>query len=444
MVTREHIHTGMDFTDGLKRRILEERGGLRFVPGLTVIEDFILPGEETRLIEWVNKQRWRDDLGRRVQHYGFRYDYKTRKVVNDVDDIPTELDFLLDRLVVTGLMAQRPTQIIVNEYKSKQGISPHTDHQKWFDGEIATLSMGTTEAMDFKHGNNRVCTTLHKRSVAVMKGEARYSWTHAITPQTRANPRISITFRRCAPAALREMGVLAAHNQRTMDEQERATVSPPPIIEEDAPAPVEEPKGDAADPIEVEEPKGDAADPVVVEASPPGKRKAEDEGDAPDPKVLCEVASPESPAPEDKGPPEDPMDTEKPALGTLVELCVGVENPGDEESGSTAVNVWFPNDIHPEDLKEGKAFQKDGPSPDGESQYHEVINGDGYDRIQHLLNNDISDEWEMTGDYEPNLIYTGVPITDERIRLRIVRLGLKETKWEWHPKTEKNSHGIDT
>lgn len=127
-----------------------------------------------------------------------------------------------------------------------------------------------------------------------------------------------------------------------------------------------------------------------------------------------------------------------PALGTLVPICVGLENPEEDISGSTTMNVWFPNDIHPEDLKEKRAFTKDGPTPDGESQYHVVISGDGYDMIQHLLDKDTDDVWEMTGSYEPEDIFTGVPITDERIRLRIVRLGLKETKWVWHPKTDKN------
>jgi len=125
-----------------------------------------------------------------------------------------------------------------------------------------------------------------------------------------------------------------------------------------------------------------------------------------------------------------------PALGTLVPICVGLENPEEDISGSTTMNVWFPNNIHPEDLKE--KITKDGPTPDGESQYHVVINGDDYDMIQHLLDKDTDDAWEMTGDYEPNNIFTGVPITDERIRLRIVRLGLKETKWVWHPKTGRN------
>ncbi len=469
----------MSFMEILKKRVKDEKPGLRFVPGLQMIEDFVLPEEETHLIGWINRQRWRNDLGRRVQQYGYRYDYKTRRMANDVDDIPEPLKFLVERLVGTGLMSRCPDQIIINEYKSNQGIAPHTDHQRWFGGEIATLSLGNTEAMDFKRGSNMVCTMLYRRSVAVMKDEARYYWTHAITPKSRNAPRISITFRWCAPAALQDMGVLAGHNQPGMDE-ERATVSPPPIPEEHMapPAPVKKvpeggSEGDAADPIVVEEPKGDAADPVVVEDSPPGKRKADDDGKAPEPKnqkVILDVGegesisskvqcdSPESPSPENQGPPEEepaameeePADTEKAlvdteepvALGTLVGICVGLENPSEELTGSTEMNVWFPNDVHPDDLKEGKAFKKDGPDPDGESQYHSVINGDGYDRIMHLLEEDVDEEWEPTGDYEPSRILTGVPITDERIRLRIVRLGLKETKWEWHPKTEKNVHEI--
>ena len=46
------------------------------VPGLTYARDFLSESEEAALIAEINRNDWIGDLSRRVQHYGWRYNYK--------------------------------------------------------------------------------------------------------------------------------------------------------------------------------------------------------------------------------------------------------------------------------------------------------------------------------------------------------------------------------
>ena len=75
---------------------------------------------------------WRDDLSRRVQHYGWRYDYKARAITPDmhIGALPDWLQQLAQRLHdETNLFDRVPEQVIVNEYLPGQGIAMHTDHR---------------------------------------------------------------------------------------------------------------------------------------------------------------------------------------------------------------------------------------------------------------------------------------------------------------------------
>ena len=49
-------------------------GGLKYVAG------FVAGPDEASLLAAVDAEPWLADLKRRVQHYGYRYDYKARKV----------------------------------------------------------------------------------------------------------------------------------------------------------------------------------------------------------------------------------------------------------------------------------------------------------------------------------------------------------------------------
>ena len=45
-------------------------------PGARLVRDFVTPAEERRLLLRIGEASWLRDLNRRVQHYGFRYDYR--------------------------------------------------------------------------------------------------------------------------------------------------------------------------------------------------------------------------------------------------------------------------------------------------------------------------------------------------------------------------------
>ena len=50
------------------------------VKGLKYEEEFISTDEERALIEDIENQPWLDDLKRKVQHYGYKYDYRARRI----------------------------------------------------------------------------------------------------------------------------------------------------------------------------------------------------------------------------------------------------------------------------------------------------------------------------------------------------------------------------
>ena len=63
--------------------IAEEEAPKIDISGLTYVTDFITPAENDFLLSQIDQQPWLTDLKRRVQHYGYKYDYKARTVGND-------------------------------------------------------------------------------------------------------------------------------------------------------------------------------------------------------------------------------------------------------------------------------------------------------------------------------------------------------------------------
>lgn len=171
--------------------------------GLKVMRDFITKEEETRLLEWVELGDWLSDLKRRVQHYGWKYNYKLRKVdsASYLGPLPTWAQTLGQRLFDLGMVKELPDQVIVNEYVGNQGISKHIDCPDCFRGPIVTISLCETWQMIFRSGNDKFETRLAQRSAVSMDGPARYEWSHEI-PQRKNEQdsvrgrRISLTFRK--------------------------------------------------------------------------------------------------------------------------------------------------------------------------------------------------------------------------------------------------------
>ena len=179
------------------------------VPGLTYVPDFLREREEEELVAILDRTVWSSELQRRVQHYGWRYDYQSRRIDASmrVGQLPEWAVRLAQRLVSQGLLSDLPDQVIVNEYAGAQGIAKHVDSESFADG-IAMISLLESWDMVFRERKKRgrkETRRLDRRSAAIMTGDARYRWTHEI-PKRKYEPgrvargrRISLTFRKVLP-----------------------------------------------------------------------------------------------------------------------------------------------------------------------------------------------------------------------------------------------------
>ncbi|WP_019577338.1 alpha-ketoglutarate-dependent dioxygenase AlkB [Curvibacter lanceolatus] len=185
--------------------------------GLEMLEDFISASQELELVEAIDSGDWSTELRRRVQHYGWRYDYKARGIAQKdyLGPLPSWAEELAQKLFDEGLFPEVPDQVIVNNYDGPQGISKHIDCPDCFRGPVATISLLETWDMIFTRkvpGETlKFVQPLPRRSVALLAGEARSRWLHEIPmrqteykrPRVR---RISVTFRKVdadAPEGLR-------------------------------------------------------------------------------------------------------------------------------------------------------------------------------------------------------------------------------------------------
>ena len=176
------------------------------IQGLLFIQDYITDDEEKQFIKTIDKQVWDNSLKRRVQHYGYRYDYKARNVTKDMylGKLPKWLNNVASKIKEDGLCEVVSDQVIINEYKPGQGISAHIDCESCFGPRIFSLSLGSQVIMEFtQDGNPKKEILLTPRSLVMMYGEARYNWKHSIPARLKDNGidrevRLSLTFRNVA------------------------------------------------------------------------------------------------------------------------------------------------------------------------------------------------------------------------------------------------------
>ncbi len=176
------------------------------MPGQRYIPGFVDEACEQELLAAIDSKPWIKELKRRVQHYGYRYDYKARKVDSSmhIGALPDWSLAIVNRLVEDALMPSRPDQLIVNEYEPGQGISAHVDCLSCFGPVICSLTLGSHCVMKFTSGSRQHALLLARRSLLVLSGAARYVWRLAIparrndrvgrlvVPRSR---RVSLTFR---------------------------------------------------------------------------------------------------------------------------------------------------------------------------------------------------------------------------------------------------------
>ncbi|MFK3777422.1 alpha-ketoglutarate-dependent dioxygenase AlkB [Agrobacterium sp. NPDC089420] len=178
-------------------------------PGIVYFDGFLSPEEEAAVAHRLDAGVWSTELKRRVQHFGYRYDYKARAVTADayLGPLPTWLGVFAARLVTAGYCRDLPDQVIANEYLPGQGISAHVDCVPCFDDGIVSISLLSTCEMVFRElRGSAICgVLLQPRSGVLLRDAGRYGWTHEIPARksdivngvkTARGRRISLTFRK--------------------------------------------------------------------------------------------------------------------------------------------------------------------------------------------------------------------------------------------------------
>ena len=203
LLTPRHINHGVREDVGLQ--VIEA------VPGLQFVTSFLTPEEEADCVTRIDaaEGQWLNDLRRRVQHYGWRYDYKARAITPDmhIGALPDWLADLAKRLCdETRLFDRAPEQVIVNEYEPGQGIATHIDHPG-FGPTVCTISLLDDWEMDFSENwKDKSPALLHRRSCVLLTGDSRSAWQHGIASRKREysesgklerqrSRRLSLTFR---------------------------------------------------------------------------------------------------------------------------------------------------------------------------------------------------------------------------------------------------------
>ena len=176
---------------------------MRMIPGLAYIPDYITEAQQAYVIEEIDKHPWSTELKRRVQHYGYKYDY-TYKNINEsmkVEGLTPWMLFYASKL--TNFFSIPPDQAIVNEYTPGQGIARHIDCRPCFQNTIASLSLLSPCVMEFTSKADKTDKReliLEPRSLLVLRDEARYNWFHGIPARKKddgveRSRRVSVTFR---------------------------------------------------------------------------------------------------------------------------------------------------------------------------------------------------------------------------------------------------------
>jgi alkylated DNA repair protein alkB family protein 8 len=205
------------------------------IPGLLLVQDLVSESEERALLAFLEGQEWEGHKLRHVMHYGYRFEYNINNVRPDrpIAPFPSALDAVLKRMACLRPYHQpfdqpsnaappsspfRPDQLTVNRYGPGHGIPPHVDTHSAFEDVLVSLSLGASTVMDFapapplKGAPARVITApgglrrlhLPPRSLLVLRGPARYAWTHGIRAHktdcidgtlVERGTRVSLTFR---------------------------------------------------------------------------------------------------------------------------------------------------------------------------------------------------------------------------------------------------------
>lgn len=182
------------------------------IPGLYYIndlkEDYI-----KNIIHELDKLNWmnisNNPNSRMVQHYGYKYDYKTYNINVKCDSLPECLNILKN--ILTDICKELNiinndyefNQCIVNNYLPGQGISRHVDVKKYGD-IIGCFTLGSGASITFRNKNEEEYLYVNPNSLYIMTHDSRYVWSHEMAQKKydlvdnikiKRERRVSVTFR---------------------------------------------------------------------------------------------------------------------------------------------------------------------------------------------------------------------------------------------------------
>jgi alkylated DNA repair protein alkB family protein 8 len=204
------------------------------ISGLYLLQDYISEEEEKQLILALDSPPPGPEMGgalssgwirvskRKVQHFGYRFDYASRLFSEHLGPFPPLLQSLARRISNEDpLEGMELDQMTANDYPAGAGMALHIDTHHAFTGPVVSLSLGSHTTMEFKEGvgPNAVVEDpsqlpsnprnfllfLPRRSLLIMSGESRYACCHGITSKKvdfingtvlERQRRVSVTFRK--------------------------------------------------------------------------------------------------------------------------------------------------------------------------------------------------------------------------------------------------------
>jgi alkylated DNA repair protein (DNA oxidative demethylase) len=177
------------------RGVVEEPGGLRYLPGLlSDAEQDDLLGRVTRLD--YEQVRMHGQVARRVvRHYGVDYAFESA-TVSPGEPVPPWLEpTRVKAAELLGVAPRALAEVLVTRYPPGATIGWHRDAPPF--GDVVGVSLGSACVMRFQRGKDEARRVFEQplaaRSAYVLAGKARTVWQHSI-PAVE-DERYSLTFR---------------------------------------------------------------------------------------------------------------------------------------------------------------------------------------------------------------------------------------------------------
>ena len=163
--------------------------------GLLFFEKAVPKKFQELIEEWFKSPQIQEELfpitkhpnSRKVVHYGYKYDYNSKGVTEQIEEFPHIIEILRDSIpriwedyseFCDGKgVEEKLNQCIINRYLPGQGISPHIDKLDYGNVIVCfTFLFGREMEFTFEGKIYKIYTP--PGSMYVMTGESRYKWRH--------------------------------------------------------------------------------------------------------------------------------------------------------------------------------------------------------------------------------------------------------------------------